>query len=142
MSHGRTGIFHTTGTVRFRAIYVQDGPRHVLAETSKFIREDKLWTYLGPRDQDRDVFAAGHMNAKISLTSDVIGVIMSFTTNRSRFSRNPGESHAQGENSRADDRGERAYRCVRRDDDNIRSRGFRRPHDVGRAVYPHVARHH
>jgi hypothetical protein len=94
------------------------------------------------RDQVRDVFAARHMNAKISLIPDVIDVIMSLKTNRSRFSRNPGESYAQGENYRADNRGERAYRCVRRDDDNIRSRGFRRPHDVGRAVYPHVARHH
>jgi SEC-C motif-containing protein len=42
------GLFHNTGTVRFRAIYVQDGQRHVLVETSKFIRQDKLWTYLGP----------------------------------------------------------------------------------------------
>ena len=44
------GLFHTTGTVRFRAIYVQNGQRHVLAENSKFIRQDKLWTYVGPAD--------------------------------------------------------------------------------------------
>jgi SEC-C motif-containing protein len=42
------GLFDTSGTVRFRAVYVADGQRKVLAETSKFIRQDKLWTYLGP----------------------------------------------------------------------------------------------
>ena len=44
------GIFDATGTVRFRAVYVQDGKRGVLAETSRFIRQDGLWTYLGPID--------------------------------------------------------------------------------------------
>lgn len=44
------GLFDATGTVRFRAIYVQEGQRGVLAETSRFVRQDKLWTYLGPVD--------------------------------------------------------------------------------------------
>jgi SEC-C motif-containing protein len=44
------GLFDATGTVRFRAIYVQDGKRGVLAETSRFIRQDGLWSYLGPVD--------------------------------------------------------------------------------------------
>ena len=44
------GIFDNTGTVRFRAVYVQDGKRGVLAETSRFIRQDGLWSYLGPVD--------------------------------------------------------------------------------------------
>jgi SEC-C motif domain protein len=42
------GLFDATGTVRFRAVYVQDGKRRVLAETSRFIRQDGLWTYVGP----------------------------------------------------------------------------------------------
>ena len=40
------GMFDTAGTVRFRAVYVQDGQRGVLAETSRFIRHDGRWTYL------------------------------------------------------------------------------------------------
>jgi SEC-C motif-containing protein len=44
------GLFDTTGTVQFRAMYVQQGQRGVLAETSMFVRHDKLWTYLGPTD--------------------------------------------------------------------------------------------
>jgi SEC-C motif-containing protein len=44
------GLFDATGTVRFRAVYVQEGQRGVLAETSRFIRQDGLWTYLGPVD--------------------------------------------------------------------------------------------
>jgi SEC-C motif-containing protein len=44
------GLFDATGTVRFRAIYVQERKRGVLAETSRFVRQDKLWTYLGPVD--------------------------------------------------------------------------------------------
>jgi SEC-C motif-containing protein len=44
------GLFDTTGTVRFRAMYVQHGKRGVLAETSKFVRHDRHWTYLGPSD--------------------------------------------------------------------------------------------
>jgi SEC-C motif domain protein len=44
--HG--GPFDATGTVRFRAIYVHDGQRGVLAETSRFVRHDGRWTYLGP----------------------------------------------------------------------------------------------
>ncbi len=42
------GLFDATGTVRFRATYVRQGKRGVLAETSKFVRQDKHWTYLGP----------------------------------------------------------------------------------------------
>ena len=44
------GLFDTTGTVQFRAVYVQQGKRGVLAETSKFVRQDRHWTYLGPID--------------------------------------------------------------------------------------------
>ncbi|MCW2936570.1 MAG: hypothetical protein JWM19_7532, partial [Actinomycetia bacterium] len=42
------GLFDATGTVRFRAMYVQQGKRGVLAETSRFARQDGRWTYLGP----------------------------------------------------------------------------------------------
>jgi SEC-C motif domain protein len=42
------GLFDAAGTVRFRAVYVREGQRGVLAETSRFIRQDGLWTYLGP----------------------------------------------------------------------------------------------
>jgi SEC-C motif-containing protein len=48
-THGG-GLFDADGTVRFRAIYVQDGRRGVLAETSNFVREEGFWTYLGPVD--------------------------------------------------------------------------------------------
>ena len=44
------GLFDTTGTVQFRAIYVHHGQRHVLAETSRFMRENKRWVYLSPAD--------------------------------------------------------------------------------------------
>jgi len=44
------GLFDATGTVRFRAVYVQDGRRGVMDETSRFVRQDKLWTYVGPVD--------------------------------------------------------------------------------------------
>jgi SEC-C motif-containing protein len=44
------GLFDTTGTVRFRAMYVHDGQRSVLAETSRFVREGRRWVYLGPVD--------------------------------------------------------------------------------------------
>jgi uncharacterized protein YchJ len=44
------GLFDTAGTVRFRAVYVQEGKRGVLAETSRFIRQDGRWAYLGPAD--------------------------------------------------------------------------------------------
>src|SRR5580658_2266032 len=44
------GLFDATGTVRFRAMYVQHGQRGVLAETSRFVRQDRHWTYLGPID--------------------------------------------------------------------------------------------
>jgi SEC-C motif-containing protein len=42
------GLFDATGTVQFRAMYVQHGQRGVLAETSRFVRHDRHWTYLGP----------------------------------------------------------------------------------------------
>jgi SEC-C motif-containing protein len=48
-THGG-GIFDADGTVRFRAVYVEEGQRRVLAETSNFIREEGFWTYLGPAD--------------------------------------------------------------------------------------------
>jgi SEC-C motif-containing protein len=48
-THGG-GLFDADGTVRFRAIYVQEGRRRVLAETSSFVRDDGFWTYLGPVD--------------------------------------------------------------------------------------------
>lgn len=44
------GLFDITGTVQFRAVYLQHGQRSVLAETSKFVRHDGQWTYLGPVD--------------------------------------------------------------------------------------------
>ena len=44
------GLFDASGTVRFRAVYRQDEQRGVLDETSRFIRADGLWTYLGPID--------------------------------------------------------------------------------------------
>ena len=44
------GLFDATGTVQFRAMYLQQGQRRVLAETSRFIRHDRHWTYLGPID--------------------------------------------------------------------------------------------
>ncbi len=37
--------------VTFRAIYSQGGRRGVMTETSRFVRQDKRWTYLGPLDQ-------------------------------------------------------------------------------------------
>ena len=42
------GMFDDVGTVKFRAVFVHDGQRGVLAENSSFVREDKLWTYFGP----------------------------------------------------------------------------------------------
>jgi len=44
------GLFDDTGTVQFRAQYVRQGQRGVLAETSRFTRQGKHWTYLGPTD--------------------------------------------------------------------------------------------
>jgi SEC-C motif-containing protein len=46
-THGG-GLLDTTGTVSFRAIYALDGKRHVLDETSRFVREGKRWLYVGP----------------------------------------------------------------------------------------------
>jgi SEC-C motif domain protein len=48
-THGG-GLFDADGTVRFRAVYVQEGRRRVLAETSSFVREEGFWSYLGPAD--------------------------------------------------------------------------------------------
>jgi SEC-C motif domain protein len=42
------GLSDDAGTVRFRAVYVKDGQRGFLDETSRFVRQHKLWTYLGP----------------------------------------------------------------------------------------------
>lgn len=42
------GLLDTTGTVSFRAVYVLDGKRHVMNETSRFVREGKRWLYVGP----------------------------------------------------------------------------------------------
>jgi SEC-C motif-containing protein len=42
------GLFDATGTVQFRAVYRQQGQRGVLAETSRFVRQDGHWSYLGP----------------------------------------------------------------------------------------------
>jgi len=44
------GLFDAAGTVQFRAVYVRAGKRGVLAETSRFVREDGLWRYVGPVD--------------------------------------------------------------------------------------------
>jgi SEC-C motif-containing protein len=52
------GLFDATGTVQFRAMYVQQGQRGVLAETSRFVRQDRHWTYLGPIDQRAPSFRA------------------------------------------------------------------------------------
>jgi SEC-C motif-containing protein len=46
-THGG-GLRDTTGAVSFRAVYVVDGKRHVMDETSRFVREGKRWLYLGP----------------------------------------------------------------------------------------------
>lgn len=40
------GLLDATGIVKFRAVYVHDGQRGVMEETSRFVRESKLWTYL------------------------------------------------------------------------------------------------
>jgi SEC-C motif-containing protein len=44
------GLFDTVATVRFRAMYARAGRRGVLAETSRFVREDGRWVYLGQLD--------------------------------------------------------------------------------------------
>ena len=44
------GLFDDAGTVQFRAVYRRDSTRGVLDETSRFVREDGRWTYLGPVD--------------------------------------------------------------------------------------------
>jgi len=44
------GLFDAVGTVQFRAVYVRDGKRGVLAETSRFVRDSERWSYAGPAD--------------------------------------------------------------------------------------------
>jgi SEC-C motif-containing protein len=44
------GLFDDAGTVQFRAVYRRDSQRGVLDETSRFVRQDGRWTYLGPVD--------------------------------------------------------------------------------------------
>ncbi|HEY5397343.1 MAG TPA: YchJ family metal-binding protein [Trebonia sp.] len=44
------GLFESAGTVRFRAVYAREGKRGVMDETSRFVREDGRWTYVGPVD--------------------------------------------------------------------------------------------
>lgn len=44
------GLFDSTGTVGFRAVYVRDGKRGVMDETSRFVREDGQWRYVAPVD--------------------------------------------------------------------------------------------
>jgi uncharacterized protein YchJ len=39
--------------VQFRAMYVRQGQRGVLAETSRFVRQGRHWTYLGPLTEGR-----------------------------------------------------------------------------------------
>jgi SEC-C motif-containing protein len=43
-------LFDSAGTVRFRAVYAREGKRCVMDETSRFVREDGRWTYVGPVD--------------------------------------------------------------------------------------------
>ncbi|WBB76427.1 YchJ family metal-binding protein [Micromonospora sp. WMMD1128] len=43
---GQGGLFDSTGTVRFRAHYREGGRPGVLAEHSRFAREDGRWVYL------------------------------------------------------------------------------------------------
>jgi SEC-C motif-containing protein len=45
------GLFDAAGTVRFRAVYTAAGQRGVLAETSRFVRHEGRWTYLGPAEE-------------------------------------------------------------------------------------------
>jgi SEC-C motif-containing protein len=42
------GLFDSTGTVQFRAMFIQHGKRGAHDETSKFVRQDRHWSYLGP----------------------------------------------------------------------------------------------
>lgn len=43
---GGGGMFDDAGTVRFRAVYVRDRQRGVLAENSRFVRDGGSWVYL------------------------------------------------------------------------------------------------
>jgi SEC-C motif-containing protein len=42
------GLFDDAGIVTFRAMYSAGGQRGVMDETSRFVREDGRWLYLGP----------------------------------------------------------------------------------------------
>jgi SEC-C motif-containing protein len=42
------GLLEPTGTVEFRAHRTRGGRADVLHETSRFVREDGRWTYVGP----------------------------------------------------------------------------------------------
>lgn len=44
----RGGLFDAEGTVTFRAHFRRDGVDDVLAETSRFVREDGRWWYVEP----------------------------------------------------------------------------------------------
>lgn len=47
VSTGRGGPLDTEGTVEFIAYYRHDGERGVQHETSRFLREDRRWYYVG-----------------------------------------------------------------------------------------------
>lgn len=47
VSTGRGGPLDTEGTVEFEAYYRHDGERGVQHETSRFLREDRRWYYVG-----------------------------------------------------------------------------------------------
>ncbi|GAA1290381.1 hypothetical protein GCM10009634_41930 [Saccharothrix xinjiangensis] len=46
-------LFHTEGTVEFRAHYRLHGERDVLHETSHFTKEHNTWLYVSPTTPDR-----------------------------------------------------------------------------------------
>ncbi len=49
LGHTGGGLFHTEGTVEFRAHYRTGGEPGVLHENSRFVREDGAWRYLEAR---------------------------------------------------------------------------------------------
>lgn len=48
VSTGRGGPLDSEGTVEFKAHYLHDGERGAQHETSRFLREDRRWYYVGP----------------------------------------------------------------------------------------------
>jgi SEC-C motif domain protein len=42
------GLLANEGTVQFRAHYVDPDGAAVLSENSRFVRENRRWTYVGP----------------------------------------------------------------------------------------------